>query len=140
MRIRVIAICVFLHDRRILVARGYDSTKSEHFLRPIGGEVEFGESSRDALAREVREELGLEIQDATLLGVLENVFSYDGAPGHEVVFVYDAKFSDAAAYERESLPMNEDVWDGAARWIHLDAPPSDPVYPTGLLELLGETV
>ena len=140
MRIRVLAICVFLHKRRILVARGYDSAKCEHFLRPIGGEVEFGESSVHALAREVREELGLELQDAALLGVLENVFSYDGRPGHEVVFVYDAAFVDATTYARDELPLHEDVWDGAARWIELDVAPSEPVYPQGLFELLGQAV
>ena len=138
MRIRVLAISVFQHEGRILVARGYDSTKSEYFLRPIGGEVEFGESSRDALIREVREELDLELRGAALLGVLENVFSYDGEPGHEVVFVYDAAFADATVYARDELPLNEEVWDGAARWIDLDALPREPIYPEGLLELLGE--
>ena len=137
-RIRVLAICVFRNDRRILVARGYDAAKLQYFLRPIGGEVEFGESSSDALAREVREELGLELQSATRLGVLENVFSYEGKPGHEVVFVYDARFTDPSVYVRDELPLNEDVWDGAARWIDLDALPADPIYPEGLLELLGQ--
>ena len=140
MRIRVLAICIFLHGRRILVARGYDATKSQHFLRPIGGEVEFGESAEDALAREVREELGLEIGTLTRLGVLENVFSYDGKPGHEVVFVYDARFCDESVYTRDELPLNEDVWDGAARWADLDALPAEPLYPDGILELLGEAV
>ena len=136
----MLAMCVFSHDRRILVARGYDSTKAQHFLRPIGGEVEFGESSREALVREVQEELSLELQDASLLGVLENVFFYGGEPGHEVVFVYDARFSDATVYARDQLLLNEDVWDGAARWIDLEVPPSEPVYPEGLVELLGEAV
>ena len=138
MRIRVLSLCVFRHDGRILVGRGYDVSKSEHFLRPIGGEVEFGESSEAALIREVREELGLEIQNATLLGVLENVFSYDGQPGHEVVFVYDAHFADAAAYAREEIPLNEDVWDGVARWIDLATLPDEPLYPQGVLELLHQ--
>ena len=120
------------------MAKGYDSTKSEYFLRPVGGEVEFGESSRDALIREGREELELELRGVALLGVLENVFSYDGEPGHEVVFVYDAVFADATVYAEDELPLNEEVWDGAARWIDLDALPTEPIYPEGLLELLGE--
>ena len=59
-------------------------------------------------------------------------------PGHEVVFVYDARFTDHSVYARDELPLNEDVWDGAARWIDLDALPADPIYPEGLLELLGQ--
>ena len=139
-RIRVLAICVFRDRRRILVARGFDVAKSQHFLRPIGGEVEFTESSEDALAREVEEELGLRMQGATRLGVLENVFEYDGNPGHEVVFVYDAQFVDPSVYARTELPLKEEAWDGAARWVDLDALPAEPLYPEGLLELLGDAV
>lgn len=136
--IRVLVICVFSAGRRILVARGLDESKSQHFLRPIGGEVEFGEYAAEALRREVREELGLEISAPTRLGVLENRFSYDGRPGHEVVFVYDARFADAAVYSKPELPLQEDVWDGFARWVSLDALPDEPLYPDGLLALLGE--
>lgn len=136
--IRVLVICVFRDGRRILVARGLDESKSEYFLRPVGGEVEFGEFAADALRREVREELGLEISAPTRLGVLENRFSYDAKPGHEVVFVYDARFADAAVYSKPELPLLEDVWDGFARWVSLDALPAEPLYPDGLLALLGE--
>ena len=136
MRIRVLAICVFRHEGRILVARGHDATKNEYFLRPIGGEVEFGEHAEEALRREVREELGLEIGAPTRLGVLENVFTYEGDPGHEIVLVFDAAFEDAETYRRDELPLNEPVWDGAARWIRMDSLPGDPLYPDGLERLL----
>lgn len=139
MRIRVLAICVFRNAGRILVARGYDQAKSEYFLRPIGGEVEFGEFTEDALTREVREELGLQIRAVTRLGVLENTFSYDGTPGHEIVFVFDARFVDDQAYTRNKLPLQEEIWDGSARWVSLDALPAEPLYPDGLLDLLGKT-
>ena len=140
MRIRVIAICIFRDAGRILLARGYDQAKSEYFRRPIGGEVEFGESAEEALAREVREELGLEVRTLHRLGVLENVFSYDGKPGHEVVFVFDARFTDETVYSRDELPLHEDVWDGAARWVELDALPAEPLYPEGILGLLEGAV
>ena len=135
-RIRVLAICVFRHGRRILVARGRDDTKGEHFLRPVGGEVEFGERAEEALRREVHEELGLDIGGVIRLGVLENTFTYDGTPGHEVVFVFDASFEDRTVYDRSEIPLREAVWDGAARWIDLDALPPEPLYPDGLLELV----
>lgn len=42
-RIRPLAICVFRHQDRILVAEGYDPVKDEHFYRPLGGGNEFGD-------------------------------------------------------------------------------------------------
>ncbi len=42
-RVRPLAICVFRHHDRILVMEGYDPVKKEHFYRPLGGGIEFGE-------------------------------------------------------------------------------------------------
>ena len=138
--IRILVICVFRRGRSILVARGVDEVKREAFLRPVGGAVEFGESSLEALRREVREELGAEIIDPVRLGVLENRFTYSGQPGHEIVFVYDAGFEDPDLHARPELPLNEPIWDGAARWIDLDSLPAEPLYPDGLLQLLRAAV
>lgn len=137
--IRPIAICVFRHGRRILVGDAYDPTKEQLFYRPVGGGIHFGEASVDAVRREVAEELRQPIEDVRLLGVIENLFTFDGAQGHEVVFVYDARFADATLYQRERLDGVES--DGSpfnALWVDLDEDRAGlpPVYPDGLLELL----
>lgn len=134
--IRILVICVFRDGTRILVGQGLDDVKNEVFMRPLGGAVEFGELAADALRREIREEIGAEITDPTRLGVLENVFTYQGQPGHEVVFVYDARFADPGLYAKSSIPLNEPVWDGSARWIDLSDPLPHPLYPDGLTALL----
>ncbi len=135
--IRHLVICVFRSGSRILVARGFDDVKNEAFFRPLGGAVEFGESSVDALRREIREELGVEIAEPVQLGVLENVFTYRGRPGHEIIFVFDASFVDADLYTNAELPLSEPGWDGPARWVDLDDPLAAPLYPEGLSRLLG---
>ncbi len=101
--IRPIVICVFRDGDRILVSDGYDSVKQETFYRPIGGGIEFGERAEEAMAREVREEVGLEVQDLSYLGVLQNLFTLEGEPGHEIVFVYDGRFADESVYRAESI-------------------------------------
>ena len=68
-RIRVVALCVFQRAGRVLVFEGYDSVKRMHFYRPLGGGVEPRETSREAVAREIKEELELEAVDFKLLGV-----------------------------------------------------------------------
>lgn len=134
---RVISICVFRHGSNILVAEGFDEKKAERFFRPIGGEVELGEKTAETISREIREELGQEIHHVKRLAVLENLFQYNGQPGHEIVFVFDAEFIDKSLYEMPEIPMNEDVWIGPARWIDLNMLPDAPLYPDGLAEKLA---
>ena len=81
----------------------------EPFDRPLGGHVEFGEEAVDTARREILEELGEELGDVELLGVVENLFELDGTTGHEIVFVFSATFVDAAAYEVEERPILDDA-------------------------------
>lgn len=138
-RIRALAIGVFRAGDRILLARGVDPESGEPFYRPLGGGVEFGERAEDALRREIAEELGAEIAAPRLLGVLENLFDYAGRPGHEIVFVFDARFADPSLYSRPAIPVTEagTGWEDA-RWISLPrlAAGPDRVVPDGLLPLL----
>ncbi|MCB0212541.1 MAG: NUDIX domain-containing protein [Anaerolineae bacterium] len=101
--IRPIAICLFRHGDKILVADYPDTIKQDFFCRPLGGEIEFGEHSRDAIIREIKEELNAAITQVSLVGVLENRFIYEGWPGHEIVFVYDAQFLDKTLYQQKTL-------------------------------------
>jgi len=102
-RIRPIAVCLFRKANRILVSEGFDTIEQNYYYRPLGGEIEYGESSRKAVVREIREELGAEIENLQLLGVMENIFVCEGQPGHEIVFVFDAKFADESLYELEEI-------------------------------------
>lgn len=118
-RIRPIVICLFSRRGRILVSEAYDSAKGEYFCRPLGGGIEFGEHSRDAMLREISEEVGAEVERLELVGVLESIFTYEGATGHELVFVYDAEFVDKSMYERAEIHGYESEIDKnfVARWL-----------------------
>lgn len=137
-RIRPLALCVFHHDGKILVNEACDPITEKPFFRPIGGGIEFGETSAQAIVREVQEELGLPITDVRLLGTLESLFTYNGTPGHEIVQVYDAKFVDASVYELPHLKGQES--DGAAfkaKWLPWAGFTDEaPLVPDGLYELL----
>jgi len=139
--VRVKAVCLFLHEGRILAIDGYDPTKQQCFWVPVGGRVEFGETSRDAIIREVREELGTEITDLRLLGVRENLFTFDGDPGHEIVFVYDARFTAPHIYGTEQIRGIENGKEFTAHWIDPFAPDDGrPLYPEGLTDLIASQV
>ncbi len=137
--IRALAICVFRNRNRILVAEGYDPVKRQTFYRPLGGRIEFGEGGADAIARELKEELDVKVCDLKFLGALENIFTYAGKRGHEVVLVYDGRFVDESMYDRGEFVGFEDDDENAkfrAVWKSLDECQTARVYPNGLLDLL----
>lgn len=86
--IRNIAVGLPLKQGHVLALEGYDGSRDLHFLRAIGGGIEFGETAVEALHREFMEELGVELDSAEPLGVFENIFTYKGEPGHEIAHVF----------------------------------------------------
>jgi 8-oxo-dGTP pyrophosphatase MutT (NUDIX family) len=139
-QIRPIALCLFQTGQRMLVAE-YTESSGEIFYRPLGGAIRFGELGQDCIAREIREELGAEIADITYLGTLENVFVYEGDLGHEIVLVYQARFTEPSLYELDSLLCRDDGGEFPAVWKSLeelqDGP--EPLYPPGILDLAMAT-
>ena len=139
--VRAIAICIFRKEDSIFVFEGRDERKDEKFYRPLGGTIEFGEYSFEAVRRELREEIGAGIENLRFLGVLENIFTYEGALGHEIVLIYEAEFSDRTIYDRDSVVGYEDNGKPfRAMWKPLEQfrTSQSPLYPEGLLQLLEE--
>ena len=138
-QIRPLAIGIFRRDDQILVFEGYDPAARETFYRPLGGAIEFGEYGHQALAREVREEIGIEVENLRYLGLSENLFTFADEAGHEIVLIYEGDLVDRAIYQRDLTMGQEDdgsplkvVWVPLARFQRGEA----PLYPDGLLELL----
>ena len=140
-KIRPIALCVVRRDGKLLVFEGYDTAKNDRFYRPLGGTIEFGEPSATAAAREMAEELNAEVRDVRWLGILENIFTVHGQPGHEIVMLYEADFVDEDMYHRSPIWGQED--DGSpikAVWKPLNDFKTGRarLVPEGLLATLEE--
>lgn len=135
--IKVKAFAVLANPARsrhlVWVAR--DETKQPTtFHRLLGGHVEFGEHAAQAVVREIAEELHVELDGVTFLGVLENVFRYAGEPDHEVVFVYAAVVPDG------TVPDDGGWFDDGGpirvEWRPVDDASKIPLYPDGTQALL----
>jgi 8-oxo-dGTP pyrophosphatase MutT (NUDIX family) len=138
-RIRVLALALIVRDGRLLVSEGHDSVKGETFHRLLGGELEPGETGAEALARELLEELGAEMESAAYRATLENIFTFEGVPRHEIVLVYDVTLRDPRFDDR--VAWDAPVEDGVVlrvMWKPLDDFCSGALlYPDGALALAG---
>jgi hypothetical protein len=79
----------------------------------------------------------METYDLQLLGVLENLFVFDGTPGHEIVFIYEAKFVDENLYQKPELDGFES--NGVkinVRWFDQAMLNAVKIYPHGIVDLL----
>lgn len=139
-KIRPLAICVFRNNNRILVAEGYDPVKKQTFYRPLGGGIEFGEKSEDTVRRELMEEISAEVGEVWYLGTLENIFVFNGTPGHEIVRVFDGVLKDSGLYDQAVIVGQEAEINEAfsAVWKNIDdfGAGKSILYPTGLLDML----
>ena len=137
--VRPVAICVIRRDDRLLVFEVSGPVKNDHYYRPLGGTIEFGESSSIAAAREMAEELDTEVHNVRWLGVIENIFTVNGQLGHEIVMLYEADFVDETQYGRNPIWGQED--DGLpikAVWKPMDdfREGRGRLVPEGLLAIL----
>ncbi|MCI1017575.1 NUDIX domain-containing protein [Microbacterium sp. C5A9] len=114
--IRNIAVGLPVKDGHLLALEGHDHSRGLDFLRAIGGGIEFGETAAEALRREFMEELGVTLETAELLGVWENIFTYEGSPGHEIahVFAVSSAALDAVPLDAELRILDE---GSPVRWV-----------------------
>ena len=85
--IETIARGVCVRDGKLLLCRAAGGSST--YLP--GGHIEFGETGRQALVREVKEELGVESSTGQFLGVVENSFLQHGKPHAEINLVYELR-------------------------------------------------
>ena len=85
--IETIARGVCVRDGKLLLCRAKGGSST--YLP--GGHIEFGETGRQALVREVKEELGVESSTGAFLGAVENTFLQHGKPHAEINLVYELK-------------------------------------------------
>jgi ADP-ribose pyrophosphatase YjhB (NUDIX family) len=134
--IRAISIGLIRHpvSGGLLVDEVTEPRTGRLLHRPPGGGIEFGEPSGDAVVRELAEEYDLAVIVGRKRGVLENIFTYAGQPGHEIVIVYDAELVDPADAEFDRLPCRDSA-NVVATW-RSQTFDEIPLYPDGLARWL----
>ncbi len=141
-RVRAVVIGALRRGNEILAMELVDRLQYQVVgYRPPGGEIDFGERSDVALARELAEELNQEVVVGETLAILENHYTLNGGRGHELVVVRAAQFCDQKAYEIDEFVIHEPADDGGefidrAVWVTPLKVGVPPIMPLGISELL----
>ncbi|MEU1746585.1 NUDIX hydrolase [Micromonospora arida] len=93
-----------LNGRNILVVRK-KRQESDHYIMP-GGRMEEGETQRETLTRELREELGVKVRSFEYIGSYSDIAVFEGDP--LIIHAYQVEI------EGEITPLAE---LGECRWI-----------------------
>lgn len=118
--IRVLAIGLHWRNGRLLATEVLDDAGAVKGVRPPGGGVEFGETWEQALIREFQEELNVTIRIESAPIVMENIYTHEGAVGHEIVFAAQVSLPPGWHDDRDTLRLVEDNGEEhTARWFDL---------------------
>ena len=134
--IRPIALGIAKKDNKILVSKGFDKVKNQTFYRCLGGGIEFLETSREALKREYKEELNINIDVKEFCGISENIFTYQGKDAHEIIFFYNIELNENDI--KEKYHIIDDNCETDAYWIEIDEFKSNKkiLYPEQIFKYL----
>ena len=116
--IRPIVLGIAIKDNKLLVSEGFDKVKNQTFYRCLGGGIEFLEKSSDAIKREFKEEIDVDIIVNDFLGISENIFTYQGKKAHELTLFYSIEISDENY--QEEYKVIDDHGETIAKWIDID--------------------
>ncbi len=91
---------VALHNESVLLHQA----EGDSFWTCPGGRAEFGETAEQTLTREMREELGVEIEIVRLLWFVENFFTYAEKRCHEIALYFLMRLPATSKYAIEPGP------------------------------------
>lgn len=134
-KLNVRAAGIMVHNNKILLHR---DVNSDHYAL-IGGRVEIGESSADTIKREIKEELGKDIEITGYISTIENFFEMKGSKYHEIMFVHKIEFINeedkTIEYTMKNLEGKEYL---QYEWIELDKIDDYPLLPIAIKDVLKE--
>ena len=134
-KLNVRAAGVMIHNDKILVHR---NVNSDHYAL-IGGRVEIGENSADTVKREIKEELGKDVEITGYISTIENFFEIKSSKYHEIMFVHKIEITNEEDKKIEYIMKNVEGKDYLQyEWIDLDKIEEYPLLPKAIKDVLKE--
>ena len=134
-KLNIRAAGLIIHNNKILTHRNINA---DHYCLP-GGRVELGESSDKTMKREIKEELGKDIEIQKYVSTIENFFILDGKKYHEIFFLYKIEFKKEEDKKIEYTLKNIEGKDYLQyQWIDLSKIDEYNILPICLKDIIKE--
>lgn len=111
---------------------------ADDFWNLVGGRVKTGETTIQAIKREIKEELNTDIIDAKLILISENFFKFNENNGHEMLFVYKITLDKNSEILKCEEFRGQDRKDATYRWIDKQDIKNHKCLPKLIYELVKE--
>ncbi|MBP3707735.1 MAG: NUDIX domain-containing protein [Clostridia bacterium] len=87
-RLNCRAAGIIIHDGKVL----FHKNTNDSYYALIGGRVKICESSADTIVRELKEEIGKDVEIIGYIATIENFFELKEKKYHEIMFVHLVEF------------------------------------------------
>lgn len=91
------ARAIIIYNGKLLVCKN----KSKNYYFFPGGHIEFGEKAEQALKRELKEELDINVSHFLYIGTVENIFKEGRVRHHEINLVFQADIKKMVSVSKE---------------------------------------
>lgn len=123
------------NDKRLLVHR----MKKDDFYALPGGRAEMMENTEMTIAREMKEELNIDVKIDRLLWIGEQFFEFDGEKFHELCFYYSLECIDKNLNTRDSVfETIEDGREFEFKWVPVCQLKDEVFYPLFIKDRIHE--
>lgn len=117
---------VIVQNNKLLAQK--NTKTNEYYL--VGGRVRFGESTEEALVREIKEELNITVTDYKPLWINECFFVHDGMKFHEICMYYLVEISNTGFNNYETVfETKEGNRINTYEWLDIDKLNDFVLYP-----------
>ncbi|HDR7800469.1 TPA: NUDIX hydrolase [Bacillus tropicus] len=107
---------------------------SETFYRFPGGSIEFGETAKEAIIRELMEEYDLKIDVQELAVVNEHIFESNNEKGHHCTLIHWGTVQETIT----NKIRHKEYEDIILTWKSINELMEKPTYPEGVINYLEE--
>lgn len=124
---------IIIHNNKVLV---HKNINYDHYAL-IGGRVKIGEDSATTVKREVKEELGKDVEIIKDASIVENFFNMKGHKYHEILFIYKIDFKNEEDKKIEYNLSNIEGKDYIIyEWLDLDKIDTYNIVPKVTKEII----